>query len=460
MIPGVGRPTRQGQPTVVVGAGLAGTMLAIMLARRGVRVELFERRADPRDQPPDLRRSINLALSERGSRALAKVDLLERVQARSVPMRARAIHSVQGHVVYQRFGRYDHEFLRAIERHTLNAILLEAAEAAGVTLFFGNEIVGLEPDGVVAQFRDSGSGVVNVVRCERVIAADGARSATREVLIDHGLARFDVDELPYGYKELPVPREHAGAMELEYLHLWPRRSFMMIANPNPDRSFSCTLFLPDRGADESFAGLTTAEAVRSFFDREFADVVPLMPQLTDEFMGRPTGRMPTVRGGPWHVGDRVLLIGDAAHAIVPFFAQGMNSAFEDCSILIDLLDSSGGDWEYVMAAFYEGRRGNTDAIADMAMQNYHEIREHVIDERFRLRKQVEQELMARFPRLYTSMHVSVMFTNEPYQDAYTSSMAQASLLERICDGVSQFEDVDWTLAERLLRELEHPTASR
>jgi len=446
----------------IAGAGLAGTLLAIALARRGYEVDLHDRRPDPRRARVDGGRSINLALSARGSHALSQVGLLDRVLARAVPMRARAIHAVTGDVAYQAFGRTETEYLSAVERHTLNVVLLDAAdEHPNIRTHFGSRVVNVDFETSTLSILHPGSGPIEEEKYERLIGADGTFSGVRSAMVERGLARFELGELEYGYKEFPITTENARSMRLECLHIWPRRSFVMIANPNPDASFSCTLFLPHEGED-SFASLRTPAEVEAFFQKFFPDALERMPDLATHYFSvqdsetlaghkpRPTGTLPTVQGGPWHVGDKVLLLGDAAHALVPFFAQGMNSAFEDCTVLLECLDRFGERWDAVVPAFHEARRVDTDAIADMAMQNYREIQDFIADDRFLLRKRIEQEIMRRFPDLYTSMHVLVMFTRAPYAFAKKCGELQATLLDDICRDVARIEDVDWESVGRRL----------
>ena len=428
----------------IAGAGLAGTLLAIRLAQRGHSVDLYERRADPRAARVDFGRSINLALSARGSHALSEVGLLDEVLANSVPMRARAIHPVSGDVAYQPFGRNASEYLAAIERHTLNALLLNAAEKyERISLHFGLRLLDADLAKMTLTLEDSSSRATQQRSCESLIGTDGTFSSARKILVDKGMASFTLAELAYGYKELPITEEQARDMRLECLHIWPRRSFLMIANPNPDRSFSCTLFMPHDGDDVSFARMKTPDDVERLFSEQFPDALRRMPTLKDDFFSRPTGVLPTVRGGPWAVGGQMLLLGDAAHALVPFFAQGMNSAFEDCTVLMDCLDRCGDHWDEAFAMFSSARKKDTDAIADMAMQNYREIQDYIADARFLVRKRIEFELMRRYPDLYTSMHVLVMFTRAPYALAKACGALQATLLDEICEGVADIEQLHW-----------------
>lgn len=439
------------QQIAISGAGLAGTLLAISLAKRGYQVDLYERRPDARGARVDLGRSINLALSARGSHALSRVGLLDRVLSNAVPMKARAIHSAQGEVAYQAFGRTADEYLSAIERHTLNMVLLDAAEEQpNIRIHFNQRLTGIDFSTMTLSLQDQGSQATSQRACQRLVATEGAFSAARKIMVEKGLAEFVVDELAYGYKELPITVEQALKMRRECLHLWPRRSFLMIANPNPDGSFSCTLFLPHQGGEASFAEMKGPGDVERLFGAHFADALERMPSVATDFFSRPTGILPTVKGGPWYVEDKVLLLGDAAHALVPFFAQGMNSAFEDCTVLTECLDRCQDRWDEAIPAFFAARKANTDAIADMAMQNYREIQDFIADDRFRLRKQIEHELMQRFPEIYTSMHVLVMFTRVPYAFAKSCGALQGTLLDAICEGVVTMDQVHWPAVEPLL----------
>lgn len=434
----------------IMGAGLAGTLLAIRLARRGYQVDLYERRPDVRGLRVDFGRSINLALSERGRHALSRVDgeLLARVEVHGVPMRARAIHSSEGKLGYQPFGRHEEEYLTSLERHTLNIDLLNLAEEhPNLRLHFNQRLEDIDFKTMRLTLVDPVTQARQERDCESLVATDGVFSSARRLMVEHGLAKFVQAELDYGYKELPIPTEQARDMRRECLHLWPRRSFNMIANPNRDGSFGCSLFLPHEGSENSFAALKTPADVERFFRQHFPDAWERMPTVVEDFLSRPTGRLPTVRGGPWFFEDKVLMLGDAAHALTPFFAQGMNSAFEDCTVFCEYLDRFQDRWSEALPAFYEARRPHTDAIADMAMQNYREIQDLIADERFLLRKRVEGELMRRYPQRYTSMHVMVMFTRAPYAFAKECGELQDRLLRKVCADVSQVDQLHWPTVE-------------
>ena len=436
----------------VVGAGLAGCLLAISLAERGYGVDVYERRPDSRGERVDFGRSINLALSARGAHALSRAGLLDRVLASSVPMRARAIHSVEGEVAYQPFGRDKNEYLSSIDRHTLNVDLLNAAEehADKITFHFERCVEDID---FTSMTLTTSAGKGSSLRTQRsyrhIVATDGAFSSVRRIMIERGIAQFVHDELTCGYKELPITSGRGRDMSHEVLHLWPRRTFSMIANPNPDHSFGCTLFMPHEG-EVSFAQMKTPQDVERLFECHFPDAFERMPTVAEDFLSRPTGRLPTVKGGPWYFQDKVLLLGDAAHCLVPFFAQGMNSAFEDCTLFMDCLERSDDRWDEAFRAFFEVRKPDADAIAGMTMQNYREIQDHIADDRFLLRKSIEQELMRRFPKIYVSMHICVMFTRVRYAFAEACGSLQRGLLDTICEGVTKMDQVDWARVESLV----------
>lgn len=433
------------KPVQVVGAGLVGSLLAIHLARRGHRVELHERRPDMRVRQVDGGRSINLAISTRGIHALEQVGLAGEALAQAVPMRGRAIHLDSGQVAFQPYGRDESECIHSISRAGLNRLLMTRAEETGrVAIRFERKIEGL------AEF-----GADDVV-----IGTDGSASAIREAILRGAGQRAASDELDYGYKEILIPPGPGGSflMERNALHIWPRGSYMLIALPNFDGSFTCTLFLPFRG-ERSFETLRTPEDVRAFFGRSFADVVPLIPDLVGDFFGHPTGRMVTVRCPVWSRG-RALVLGDAAHAIVPFFGQGMNCGFEDITVLEEHLDRSAGDWERAFREFGEARRPDADAIADLALENFVEMRDRVADARFQLERKVEKLLEKEMPREYLSRYALVTFSRLPYRVAQQAGVIENRLLAELCAGLDVPERVDLGRARALVRERLSPLLSR
>ena len=435
----------------VVGAGLAGALLALLLARRGVSVALYERRPDPRQVSPERGRSINLALAARGMRALERAGVLERVRPLLIPMRGRMVHEPGGAVTLQRYGQREHEVIYSVGRADLNRVLIEAAAAhAGVGVHFNQQCLGADLRARQLSFRDAASGDEYRVPLAPTIATDGAGSAVRASLAAAGLIAVREEWLDHDYKELTVPAAAAVALDPQALHIWPRGGFMLIALPNTDSSFTATLFLA-RSGPRSFAMLDTADAVREFFAREFADAVPLIPDLAAQFHAHPQGQLGTVHAAPWHLGGEVLLLGDAAHAIVPFHGQGMNAAFEDCAQLDALLDTHAG-WAELFAGFEQSRRENTMAIAQMALENYLEMRDAVLDAGSLRRRAIAMALERRFPDRFIPRYSMVMFHPEiPYAEARRRGVLQEQLLEELDAAGGAMGQADSVLAERLIQ---------
>lgn len=435
----------------VVGAGLVGPLMAIYLAKKGFNVELHERRGDMRKNAVDAGRSINLAITARGWRSLDEVGLKEKVSAISIPMRGRMVHDVQGNTSLQPYGQTDAEVIYAASRSLLNVMLLDAAETyKNLKINFNARCTGYEPDKSLLQFDGKD------VTAEIVIAADGAWSPVRRSLMSR-IENFNYSQsfLEYGYKELEIPPAANGAFRIEKhaLHIWPRKNYMMIALPNTEGSFTCTLFYPKQGKG-SFAELQTPQKVTEFFNRDFPDAVPHMPGMIGDFFGNPTGALVTVKCGPWNLDGKAVLIGDAAHAIVPFFAQGMNSGFEDCAVLNSLIDSTSPDWEKVFTEFTRLRKPNADAIADMAVENFTEMRDSVTDPVFLLKKKVGFELEKRWPGKFIPRYSMVVFHPDiPYAEAQRRGAIQDKILEKLCAGISAPEQVNWGEAEKLVKQI-------
>jgi len=436
----------------IIGAGLNGPLLAIGLARRGFKVQIYERRPDLRRVAISGGRSINLALSTRGIHALTQIGLWNGMRKIVIPMKGRMMHALNSELTFQPYGRNESEVINSISRADLNIALLDAAEQEGVGISFQQRCIGINLKTAEIQIRDEHSGETRVVKSGVVIACDGAASVFHREMLK--LPRFDYLQqyLNYGYKELTIPRGDDGkhVLETHALHIWPRGNFMLIALPNIDGSFASILFLPFEGKD-SFTQLTSPSSVAEFFRSSFTDAVPLMPNLVDSFFANPTGGMVTVKCSPWRVGGRCLLLGDAAHAIVPFFGQGINCGFEDCTSFFDLLDLHGADWERVFTEFEAMRKINTDAIADLAIENFVEMRDRVADPRFLFRKKVELALEAKYPRLFVPKYAMVTFHRIPYSVAMKRGVVQDRMLAELCDGIDRVEDLDWNKADRMIR---------
>jgi kynurenine 3-monooxygenase len=453
-------------PLNIVGAGLAGALLAVLLARRGYHVALYERRPDPRQSKPERGRSINLALAARGVRALERATVLERIRPLLIPMRGRMVHELSGKVTLQPYGQREEEVIYSVGRGDLNRLLIEAAaHHPDVSVHFSQQCLGADPARNLLRLRDQPTGSEREVALTPTIATDGAGSAVRSSLAARGLVGVREEWLDHDYKEFTIPAA-AGRhpLQREALHIWPRGGFMLIALPNTDGSFTATLFLARSGGAASFAALTTPALAAQFFAREFPDVVPLMPDLRAEFAAHPQGQLGSVHAAPWHLGGQLLLLGDAAHAMVPFHGQGMNAAFEDCLALDALIDAN-ETWEAAFAQFEALRRPNAAAIAQMAVENYTEMRDTVLDARYLRRKAIAMQLERRFPGRFIPRYSMVMFHPEiPYAEALRRGGVQAQILAELDTGedgggAGSAAAADSALAEKLVGELLEPVTS-
>lgn len=438
----------------IVGGGLVGALSAIFLAKRGYGVTLFERRQDMRVATISAGRSINLAVTSRGLKALAEAGLKEDVLKIAIPMKGRMLHAVDGTTTFVPYGQKAHEVIYSVSRGELNKLLLSKAEAyPNVTVHFEQRCTGYDPAAQQLQFHDEAKGRDHTVTATRVIGTDGSGSLLRKALEQYAPGFAQTEEmLDYGYKELVIPASATGgfAMEKEALHIWPRKNYMVIALPNIDGSFTVTLFYPHKGA-ESFETLTTPESVRAFFAQQFPDALALMPELAEVFFGNPTGVMVTVKSAPWHIADTLMLLGDASHAIVPFFGQGMNCGFEDVSAFGELLDAHKGDWQALFTKLEAARKPNSDAIADMALANFIEMRDTVADAKFQLKKQIGFALEARYPGQFIPKYAMVVFHPEiPYATAKALGAEQDVLLSALAADITDVAQLDWAKAEQLM----------
>jgi kynurenine 3-monooxygenase len=432
------------QRFTLIGSGLAGGLLAAYLGRRGYDVDLYERRADPREGNIVGGRSINLALSTRGIHALQQLGIADEVLRHAIPMRGRMIHpATAGRAPI--FAPYDvdpNKYINSIGRAALNTTVIEAAQRyPNVRVHFNHRCTDVDLDEPTAHLLNTETNTTSGVRTDAVIGVDGAFSAVRQSM-QKKIEKFEYDEsyLAHGYKELTIPPGPDGSwqMEREALHIWPRKSFMMIALPNPDGSFTCTLFWEFEGP-RSFATTKTNDDVRRFFDEEFPDAVSLMPTLLGDFRENPTGSLVTIRCAPWSYQDKVALVGDAAHAVVPFYGQGMNAAFEDCGVLDDCLAKFPDNRERAFAEYFKRRKENADALADLAVDNFIEMRDKTASRTFRAKKKLDHLLEGLLPGVYLPLYTMVTFTRMPYAEAahrarlqdrtvYASLVAAATLL--------------------------------
>jgi len=404
---------------LVVGAGLGGSLMALYLADMGCRVTLVERRADPRERGFIGGRSINLALSTRGITALERAGLAKKVLEDAIPMRGRMMHSELSELTFQPYSANPEDAINSVSRGGLNLTLLrEAGERENLRARFAMRCLGVDLDETVARFRDE-HGEEHAIGADLIIGADGAFSAVRGAMQKTDRFNYSQGYLEHGYKELTIPPTEEGefALDPNALHIWPRGGSMMIALPNTDRSFTCTLFWPYKG-HHSFEEVERSGNARSFFEKHYADAVPHMPTLEEDFENNPTSSLVTVRCAPWiSANRRVALLGDAAHAIVPFFGQGMNAAFEDARVLAELFVESGYDPEKALPRYNELRIPAANAIADMALENFIEMRDRVGDPVFLYRKKLEKALHKAAPGWYTPLYNLVSFSNVPYDEA-------------------------------------------
>lgn len=415
----------------IIGAGLGGALMAIYLARAGYAVELYDQRRDPREHGHGEGRSINLAISTRGLHALGEVGLADKVAALAVPMRGRMMHARDGRLTFQAYGTRPDEVLNSVSRGGLNILLLNHAQKyANVRIGFGQRCTAVDLDTASASFVDTATGVPSTVPADLVVGADGAFSAVRQAL--QRCDRFDYAQtyLGHGYKELTIPARPDGgfALDRNALHIWPRGEFMMIALPNQDGSFTGTIFWPLEGPG-SFAELQTAAAVQAYFAATFADALPLMPGLVDEYRRADPASLVTIRCGPWFYRDRVVLLGDAGHAVVPFYGQGANAAFEDCVILSQCLAESPQDPGRALAAYYRFRKRHTDALADLSLANFIEMRTRTASLAFRIGRRLEATLHRLFASRFVPLYTLVTFTRTPYAVAVERAQTQTRLLQ-------------------------------
>jgi len=434
-------------PITIAGAGLAGALLATLLARRGWSVDVFEKRPDPRQRGYEGGRSINLALAERGLHALRQAGLQDAVMAQAVMMRGRMVHPLGGETMLQRYGRDDSEVIWSVHRGRLNIAMLDAAEAAGARLHFNQRLDGVDFDGRRADFVNDHDRVRRSHDFSVLLGCDGAGSGLRAAmapLVDLG-ERFE--PLGHGYKELEIPPAADGGFRIEpnALHIWPRGGYMCIALPNTEKTFTVTLFLPNEG-DPSFATLPDLASARALFERDFGDALPLVPDFDADWTNNPVGGLGTLRLQNWRLDARAVLLGDAAHAMVPFHGQGMNCAFEDC-VALDRHLASAGDFGAAFAAFEAERRPNAEAIQAMALENYIEMRDRVDDADYLLQRQLEVQLAERHPGRFVPRYSMVSFGRVAYATAFERGKVQREILVQATRGLERLDQVDLAAAD-------------
>ncbi|MGI8641305.1 MAG: FAD-dependent oxidoreductase [Pyrinomonadaceae bacterium] len=458
------------QKVIIIGAGLSGSLLAIYLAKRDIEADIYEARGDMRKVETAAGRSINLALSNRGIAALKEIGLDEYMLAEAVPMHGRMVHAVDGATRLLPYSGREGEYINSVSRSGLNiALINEAEKYGGVKFFFNEKCVDFDCKTGEAILENHETGEKKNVKGDTLIATDGAGSAVRQAMLHGGVSRFNFSQeyLEHGYKELHIPPGGRGdfLMEKNALHIWARRSFLMIALPNFDGSFTCTLFLAHEGRNprvskgvlgietdtlpngrvsalESFEQLKNEKSLLEFFQINFPDALPLMPTLVEDFFANPIGNLGTIKCFPWNVGGKALLLGDSAHAVVPFYGQGMNASFEDCRILNGLIEKHDTNWETVFTEYGALRKKNTDAIADMAEENFYEMRDAVANPVFVRKRELETRLEQTFPNYFSKYSMVTFREDLPYSVAMRKGNAQDKLLMEICANVENVSEID------------------
>jgi len=433
------------QKVIIIGAGLAGSLLSIYLAKHGLEVEVYEAWADMRKVEMSAGRSINLALSDRGIAALREVGMDEYMLREAVPMYGRMIHSIEGQTKLLPYSGRKGEYINSISRGGLNiALMNEAEKFDSVKFFFNWRCVDIDYETNEVFLGNPDTHETKNVKGDTVIATDGAGSAIRNSMFNK-ISRFNYSQqwLEHGYKELHIPpgKSDEFLMEKNALHIWARRAFMMIALPNFDGSFTCTLFLAHKG-ENSFKQLRDEKFLMDFFQTNFADAIPLMPTLIEDFFTNPIGNLGTIKCFPWNVSGKSLLLGDSAHAVVPFYGQGMNASFEDCRILNQLIEKHGADWETVFTEYGKQRKENTDAIAEMAVENFYEMRDAVANPVFVRKRELETRLEHEFPDYFSKYSMVTFREDLPYSVAMRKGNAQDKLLMEICAKVDDVSKID------------------
>jgi len=423
----------------IIGAGLVGSLLSIYLSKRGYKVKVFERRGDMRKEKISAGRSINLALSDRGIKALEEVGIMDEIRKICIPMHGRYIHNADGSTAFQPYGK-EGQFINSVSRGELNKQLMSLAESQSVEIFFHYKCEDINWNENTVTFKIPGL-KFQTQNFKLLFGADGAYSAARlQHQLQHDRFQYSQYYIDFGYKELNIPPGEDGSFQMEKnaLHIWPRGNYMLIALPNIDGSFTCTLFFPFEG-EPSFASLNTKEKVKDFFARTFTDAVPLMPTLEEDFFTNSTSSLVTVKCYPWIREGKFALIGDAAHAIVPFFGQGMNCGFEDCSVLNRLMEKHGDDWQQILQEYQELRKPDGDAIAELALNNFIEMRDKVADPKFLLQKKIEALLHEKYPDKWIPAYTQVTFS--PHI-RYSEALQKGQRQEEIMQNVMAMDDIE------------------
>ena len=449
---------------LIIGAGLCGSLLALRLAQRGYQVEVYESRPDLRTTDISAGRSINLALSDRGLKALRLAGVEEKAKAICIPMRGRLMHDTEGNTFESNYSGREGEYINSISRGDLNGILLtEAEKHENVNLHFNSKCLGVAIENKKARFESYDTKEQFVIEADAIVGTDGAGSSLRKSY-ERQFSEFNVSQefLTHGYKELEIPAKNGNHLiSKDYLHIWPRGDYMLIALPNMDGSFTVTLFLSFSEGKYNFDNLTSKEKISTFFEEQFPDALALIPDIMHEFEHNPTGKLGTVKCSPWAYQGNTLLMGDAAHAIVPFYGQGMNASFEDVVVFDEVLNELEGNWETVFSEFQKRRKQDADAIADLAIDNYYEMRDHVANPLFKEKRKIEMDLEKNFPTDYYSKYSLVTFNEHiGYHEAMTKGRAQDKALLSMVKGNEVSTSMEMTKEELkvVLRKVQEETS--
>ena len=446
---------------LIIGAGLCGSLLALRLAQRGYNVNVYESRPDLRTTNISAGRSINLALSNRGLKAMRLAGVEDKVKPLCIPMYGRLIHDKEGNTFPSNYSGRPDEYINSISRGELNGLLLTEADLyENLTIHFNKKCNDVDIENNVASFYDCESKTEFEVNGDVIFGTDGAGSSLRKsyYLERKFLFSYSQNWLTHGYKELEIPaaKDEKHLISKDYLHIWPRGDYMLIALANLNGSFTVTLFLSYEEGQYNFKNLTTKESITAFFKEEFPDALELIPNITEEFANNPTGPLGTVKCSPWHYKNKTLLLGDAAHAIVPFYGQGMNASFEDVTVFDAILEKHKGDWETIFKVYEKSRKEDTDAIADLAIDNYYEMRDHVSNPIFKEKRTLEMAFEKEFPTEYFSKYSMVTFNDDiSYSDAMKKGRAQdKAILNMIADKEIDVDSDLKTLLKRVQQETE------
>jgi len=440
----------------IIGAGLVGSLQAIYMARKGFDVSIYERRSDIRDAKLVAGRSINLSLSDRGWKALKGAGISDEIEKIAIPMKGRMVHDVEGNQSFQPYG-FDDQAIYSVSRGELNKqLLIKADEYPNVQFFFNQQVKDIDLKANALIIQDLHTKQASEKAYDRIIGTDGAFSAVRLRLMKTDKFNFSQKYLEHGYKELHIPANTDGTHQLDEhsLHIWPRGQFMLIALPNIDGSFTLTLFFPYDG-EVSFNSLDTDEKVMDFFQKTFPDTLPLIPDLLKDYNENPTASLVTVRCSPWHYQDKICLMGDASHAIVPFYGQGMNSGFEDCTVFNDLFEQADWEWDQVFSQFSAKRAPEADAISELALRNYVEMRDLTANEQWLLQKKIERKITTKYPDKWLPLYSQVTFSHTPYDKALRNGEIQDAIMKRVMDrpDISEVWDTE-EVEQAVLNELD------